>query len=93
MIQCAEAAGFRPVRVQLEVEVADVEPVSWSVFLKQSGNPLAPSHGDAMRAALSADETKRLEDALRPLVEAGQGTRRTARAYLTASKPLDPLTP
>ena len=50
-----------------------------------SGNPLAPTLGELIAAALTREEAQRLETYLRPLVEAGEGVMRLAVAYLRAS--------
>ena len=44
---------------------------------------------EAMQAALTSDEAERLTTYLCPLVEAEQGTKRYAWAYLWALKPAD----
>lgn len=85
----AETAGFSAVHLTLEAEQTN-EPRSvtddWDTLLKTSGNPLSPTFGETIDAALSPDEAARLETHLRPLVESGQGSNRLAGAYLTAVK-------
>jgi hypothetical protein len=51
-----------------------------------AANPLAPTLEEAVRAALSPAEGARFVRHLRPQVEAGRGTRRSASAYLWAVK-------
>ena len=86
LVQAAEAAGFGPIHLELLVDVEPMRPMRWEVFLNQSGNPLVPTHAEAMRQALSPGEVERLEAVLRPLVEQGRGTNRRAVAYLRAIK-------
>lgn len=84
----AEAAGFEQVHILLFV---DVGPGSWVVdwerLLNTSPNPNAHTAGEAIRAALSAEEAERFERHIRPLADAGQGVKRWAGAYLAAVKP------
>jgi len=90
LIGLAEEAGFEAIRLNLIAEVTN-EPMwttrDWEVFVNASPNPLAPTLGEAMDAALTHDETEALTAVLRPQVESGVGTTRLARAFLTARKP------
>jgi len=54
--------------------------------VRAAPNPLAPTLEEAMREALTSDEAERFTAYLRPLVERGQGTRRSAVARLWAVK-------
>jgi arsenite methyltransferase len=85
----AEDSGFSTVRLTLEAEQAPA-PRSithdWDTLLKTSGNPLSPTLGETIDAALTAEEASLLEAHLRPLVESGAGSNRLAYAYLTAVK-------
>jgi ubiquinone/menaquinone biosynthesis C-methylase UbiE len=87
LLRHAEAAGFEQVHIQLFV---DVEPGSWVVdwerLLNTSPNPNAHTAGEAIRAALSAEEAERFERHIRPLADAGRGVKRSASAYLVAVK-------
>lgn len=87
LVAFAEGGGFRDVSLDLVVEVT---PGSWAVdwdrWLNTSPNPAAHTVGEALDAALTADERRRFEDHIRPLVDAGNGVRRTASAYLRATK-------
>jgi ubiquinone/menaquinone biosynthesis C-methylase UbiE len=92
LIAFAERAGFSPVQLTYEAEVrhgngmcwGDVPP--WDVFLRSSGNPCAPTLEEALDAALTRRERERFVAYLRPLVEAGAGTVRMAKAHLRARK-------
>ena len=83
----AEDAGFGEVHVELLV---DVQPgtwvVDWNRLLNTSPNPNARTVGEALRGALSGEEFTRFEECVRPLVDAGRGTIRSAFAYLQAVK-------
>ena len=90
LIAHAEAAGFVDIRLTLLAEITTesmIETRDWDVFLRSSPNPLAPTFGEAMDAALAPDERDRLTAVLRPQVEQGRGRTRIGRAYLNARKP------
>jgi SAM-dependent methyltransferase len=87
LVRHAQDAGFPDISLELRVSVkARREPVPWDTFVRTSGNPLIPTVAEAMDRALSPQEADRFVAQLRPLVESGTGTRRTALAYLTAAK-------
>ena len=86
LVATAEGAGFERVYLTLEVETEPPEPIPWDAYLTAAGNPKIPSLREAMERALSPDERARYEAHLRPLVEAGRGSRRMASAYLRATK-------
>jgi arsenite methyltransferase len=83
----AEQAGFQEVRLTYEARQVPEMPVrlDWDTLLKMSGNPLSPTLGETIEAALSPDEAGALEAHLRPLVEAGAGSTRLATAHLCAA--------
>jgi ubiquinone/menaquinone biosynthesis C-methylase UbiE len=87
LVRHAEDAGFGEVHVEL---IVDVEPgtwvVDWDRLLNTSPNPNAHTAGEALRGALTHEEYERFEAHLRPLVDTGQGTIRSAFAYMTAVK-------
>lgn len=87
LLRHAEGAGFAEVHVEL---VVDVEPGSWVLdwdrLMALAPNPNAPTAGETIREALTLEEAERLEAHLRPLVDSGNGMRRSAFAYLTAVK-------
>jgi hypothetical protein len=59
--------------------------MDWGTLLKTSGNPLSPTLGETIDAALSADEAAALEAHVRPLLQAGDATTRLASAHLRAA--------
>ncbi len=90
LITFAEEAGFRDVRLTLDVVIKPgglfgAEP-SWETFAHTAPNPLAPTLAEVLAAALSPAAAARFVAHLRPLVEAGAGTRRSAQAFLVAVK-------
>ena len=92
LIRLAEEAGFVNIRLTLIAEVTE-EPMwrtrDWNVFLNSSPNPLAPTLQEAIEATLTRDEATQLEDVLRPQLEQGEGSTRSARAFMTAARPAD----
>lgn len=87
----AEKAGFEEIHLELQIEITPLEKVphseaDWSAFLHTAGNPKIPTLAEAMQEALTPAEADRFIAHLRPLVEGGQGTRRSAVAYLWAAK-------
>jgi arsenite methyltransferase len=87
LVRYAEDAGFGEVHVELLV---GVEPgtwvVDWERLLNTSPNPNARTTGEALRGALTDEELARFEEHVRPLVDAGLGTLRSAFAYVRAVK-------
>jgi SAM-dependent methyltransferase len=87
LIELAEAAGFFPVRLELEADVKRPEPGPWDGFVNMAPNPRVPTLAEAMEQVLTPDERDQLTACLRPLVESGEGRRRMALALLAALKP------
>jgi arsenite methyltransferase len=87
LTRVAEAAGFFPLNLTLEVVIEPLRPRGWQGFLNSSGNPNIPTITEAIEQALTPSERERLTTHLRPLVEQGQGEWRLATAHLTATKP------
>jgi arsenite methyltransferase len=87
LVQFAEQAGFSQVHAQLLI---DVEPgtwvVDWERLLDTAPNPNAQTVVESLNAALTEDERARFESHIRPLADAGRGTKRSAFAYLWALK-------
>jgi len=79
-------AGFCEVHLELKVDVGRDTSGSWDGFLHSSPNPLQPTMAEAIREFLSEDEGKRLMDCLRPQVEAGERSTKSAVAFLNAEK-------
>ena len=85
----AERAGFDEIRLELWVEVKP-EPMwqtrDWNVFVNSSPNPLVPTLAEEMAAKLTPAEVERVTAKLRPQVERGEGTTRSAKCFLLARK-------
>ena len=66
----------------------DVEPGSWAEdwerLLGVAPNPNALTVGEVIDRALSPEEARTFEAALRPLVDSGRGVKRSAFAFLWA---------
>lgn len=84
LVELAERAGFERVQLTLEVQTEPPEPMPWASFLDTAWNPKIPTLREVMEDVLTAEERDRYEAHLRPLVEAGRGSRRMAAAYLLA---------
>lgn len=86
LVAAAEQAGFERVKLTLEVETEPPEPMPWDTYLDTAWNPRIPTLREAMEEALTPAERERYEAHVRPLVEAGHGSRRMAVAYLLAAR-------
>jgi hypothetical protein len=90
LVSFAEAASFE--RIHLECHI-DVEPgsltrsVDIEALLGTSPNPLAPTMGEVLADALGTAEREEFTAHLARAIEHGDGIRRSAVAYLTATKP------
>lgn len=82
----AEKAGFREIHLELQANIMPAEIMDWQIILNTPWNPKVPSLTEAMDQALTSEETEKFVNHLRPLVESGQGVRRSAVAYLWAVK-------
>jgi arsenite methyltransferase len=87
LLRLAEEAGFRQVKLTYTAELAPwpLDTTDWHVLMAMSGNPLDPTVGAEIAAALTPAERAEFEAHLRPLVESGAPREgRTAAAYLSA---------
>ena len=90
LLRWAVDAGFAAVeldyRAQLDVPA---EPITdWAAIKKTAPNPLAPTYGEAIAAALTPTEQQRLDEYMNARAAAGTPTRRTmAIAFLRAELP------
>lgn len=90
LVAHAEAAGFDDIHLELRLDVRRAHPRPWAAVLNAAANPLVPTLAEAMRQALTAEETDRLTTYLQPLVEQGHhGRQRIAIAYLSARRPAE----
>ena len=89
LVRLAEAAGFD--RVHMECHI-DVEPgslmraISIDALLDMAPNPHAPTARESIAAALTQPEQDRFVAHLGRVVAEGEPLRRSAVAYLAASK-------
>jgi arsenite methyltransferase len=86
LVDLTEEVGFREVGLTLEVEVRPPDPLPWDAFLDMAWNPNIPTMREVLQEVLTPEERKRYEAHMRPLVEAGRGSRKMASAYLRATK-------
>ena len=86
LVDLSERAGFERVHLTLEVETAPPEPVPWDVFMDMPFNPRIPSPRQMIERVLTPEERERYEAHMKPRIEGGIGSRRTASAYLLAVK-------
>jgi arsenite methyltransferase len=90
LVALAEAAGFGRIHLELHVDVeagGSPHAIGIDALLDSAPNPLAPTARESIAAALTPDEQQRFVAGLRRAVEAGDRLRRSAVAYLVASKP------
>jgi arsenite methyltransferase len=87
LVSFAEVAGFDDIHLELILDVRRSQPRPWAAVLNTAANPLVPSLAEAMRQALTSEETARLTGNLRPQVEQGHGKQRIAISYLSATSP------
>lgn len=87
LLRFAHQAGFGKVHLELQVKIGPMEKtVDWETMLRVAANPKIPTFEEAMEQALSPAERDVFVAHLRPLVEAGGGTIRSAVVYLWAVK-------
>ena len=87
LVTLAEKAGFREVQLELQVKVKLKHThTDWDAMLRTAPNPKIPTLEEAMEQVLSPAERETFVAHLRPLVEEGRGTLRSAVAYLWAVK-------
>lgn len=86
LLRHAEAAGFTNVEIDVHIEARLATAMKWDVLMNIAGNPNIPTIREAMERVLTAEERQRLEQHLRPLVEAGGRQTRSASCLLVATK-------
>ncbi len=86
LVAYAEKSGFSEIHLELQIEIKPHTEANWHAFLHTAGNPKIPSLEEAIKQVLTPAEAEKFKNHLQPLVEAKQGTRRFAVAYLWAVK-------
>jgi ubiquinone/menaquinone biosynthesis C-methylase UbiE len=86
LVTMAERAGFAEIHLDLRIDIEASGPVDWTTFARQAGNPLSPTLEEAMESVLSPSEREQVTAYLKPLVESGAGTTRSAFAFMSALK-------
>jgi SAM-dependent methyltransferase len=90
LLNWAIAAGFEAVELDYRAQVdVPAEPIDdWEALKHVAPNPLVPTYGEAIAAALGDDERQRLDEYMTAQVDTGALTRRTmAIAFLSALRP------
>jgi len=87
LLRFAQAAGFRELHLELHISVTNSYRKSWEVFVDASPHPLAPSLRTILHERFTAEECRRFEAVVRPMVESGELPETDRMAYLTALKP------
>jgi arsenite methyltransferase len=90
LIGWAVAAGFAAVELDFRAQLdVPAEPIAdWEAHKRVAPNPLVPTYGEAIAAALTDDERERLDAHMTALAAARTPTRRTmATAFLRALRP------
>jgi arsenite methyltransferase len=87
LLRWTEDTGFSDIKLTLEIESGAPPPQAWSAWAEVAWNPKVPTLSEAITEVLKPDEAKRYVSALRSAVEEGRGSRRMARAWLTARRP------
>jgi len=89
LVHLAEEAGFATVHVECHLDIAPdawMQPVNPEVLLDTAPNPNAPTVREAISAALTDDEQSRFLAELDRALSRNDSVRRTAGAYLLATK-------
>ncbi|WP_157740360.1 class I SAM-dependent methyltransferase [Micromonospora auratinigra] len=90
LVDWAVTAGFEAVELDYRARVdVPADPIGdWETLKRSAPNPLVPTYGEAIAAALTEAERERLDSYLTGLTTAGTPTRRTAAtAFLRARRP------
>jgi ubiquinone/menaquinone biosynthesis C-methylase UbiE len=87
LLQWAQTAGFRELRLELHISVTNAYRKSWETFLDSSPHPHAPSLQTILREKFQPEERQQFERAIRPMVESSELFETNRMVYLTALKP------
>jgi ubiquinone/menaquinone biosynthesis C-methylase UbiE len=89
LVDWAVAAGFEAVELDYRAQLGvPTEPVDWETLKRVAPNPLVPTYGEAIAAALTDEERERLDAHMNARAAAGTPMRRTlATAFLRALRP------
>jgi arsenite methyltransferase len=87
LIVMAEHIGFDTIQLEFQASIQPTPMMKWETYINTAGNPRIPTLKEAMEKALMPEEIPVFEGYLRPLVEEGKGTMKSAVAYIKATKP------
>jgi arsenite methyltransferase len=91
LVDWAVSTGFEAVELEYRAGVdVPAEPIAdWAALKQVAPNPLVPTYGEVIAAALTADERERLDAYMTARAVSGTPTRSTmAVAFLTAMRPV-----
>ncbi len=86
LIRFAEEAGFSQVYLDYHVGIHPPGPGDWNFIYRTAPNPNAHTLEEGAERRLNPEEREMLVTHLKPLVERGEGKRKTAFAYLYGVK-------
>lgn len=84
-----DQVGFSEVHLEMRAEIMPLSELgerTWEQFIHVAPNPKVPTLHEAMEQTLSRKEINQLTNYLRPKVEIGDGTLRSAIVYIWAVK-------
>ncbi|MFI7217381.1 class I SAM-dependent methyltransferase [Micromonospora maritima] len=90
LVDWAVSAGFEAVELSYRAQIdVPADPIGdWETLKRVAPNPLVPTYGEVIAAALTDDERERLDTYMTARAAAGTPTRRTmATAFLRARRP------
>jgi arsenite methyltransferase len=90
LLDWAVSTGFEAVELDYRAQVdVPAQPIDdWAALQQVAPNPLVPTYGEAVAAALTDDERERLDTFMAARTASGQPTSRTmALAFLSALRP------
>jgi SAM-dependent methyltransferase len=82
---CVEV-GFAGVHTEYHLNAGPIPPMNWETLKKFSGNPLIPTNEEVWQEIFTAEELRRLEQHLRPVVERGGRMWRSQSSFTWAFK-------
>jgi ubiquinone/menaquinone biosynthesis C-methylase UbiE len=86
LVDFSEKAGFPSIQLEFQIKVERPTVSDWEALVRRPPNPRAPSLEEAIKQALTPEEAELFVSHLRPLVESKQGIKKSAVAYLSATK-------
>jgi len=88
LVRFACGSGFTEIHLEFHIDIFRSKITCWDVFVGIALHPWAPPLSTILTTQFSLKERELFEQALRPIVEAGQFITIERIAYLSARKPL-----